>query len=350
VLTVLNVAYSLASIGPSAVGGAEQVLTNLDAALVAAGHRSITVACEGSRTSGALYATPLPPPMLDEQAHRRAAEAHAAAIARALDRWPVDVVHMHGIDFRRYLPLPGVPVLVTLHMPPSWYPAEVFALQRPSTHLHCVSTSQRRACPPDAVLLPTIENGVPVQQLFTRARRRDVVLALGRISPEKGYHIALDAARRAGVSMTLAGRVFDYAWHRQFFEAEIAPRLDPRRRFIGPVNFRQKRRLLSAARCLLVPSLAPETSSLVAMEALACGTPVIAFPSGALTDIVQHGRTGFLVRDELEMAEAIGMVHTLDPEECRAAARERFGADRMARQYLDRYRQLATRASNAQAA
>jgi glycosyltransferase involved in cell wall biosynthesis len=87
------------------------------------------------------------------------------------------------------------------------------------------------------------------------------------------------------------------------------------------------------------------------MEALACGTAVIAFPSGALTDIVQHGRTGFLVRDMVEMAEAIGMVHTLDPEECRAAARERFGADRMTRQYLERYRQLAaSHASSAQAA
>jgi glycosyltransferase involved in cell wall biosynthesis len=350
VLTVLNVAYSLAPVGPSAVGGAEQVLTRLDAALVAAGHRSITVACDGSETRGVLCATPRPAGMLDERAQHRAAAAHAAAIARALDRWPVDVVHMHGIDFHRYLPRAGVPVLVTLHMPPSWYPAEVFTLARPATHMHCVSASQRRACPRDAVLLSTIENGVPVQQLSARESRRDFVLALGRISPEKGYHLALDAARRAGVSMVLGGRVFGYAWHQQFFEEEIAPRLDSRRRFIGPVSFRQKRRLLSMARCLLVPSLAPETSSLVAMEALACGTPVVAFPSGALADIVQHGRTGFLVRDAREMAEAIGKVRDLDPEDCRAAARERFGADRMAREYLDRYQQLVSRAPGARAA
>ena len=104
-------------------------------------------------------------------------------------------------------------------------------------------------------------------------------MALGRICPEKGYHIALDAAARAGVPMVLAGEVFRYPAHEQYFRDEIAPRLDASRRFIGPVGLHRKRRLLSEARCLLAPSLAPETSSLVAMEALACGTPVIAFPA-----------------------------------------------------------------------
>jgi glycosyltransferase involved in cell wall biosynthesis len=129
-----------------------------------------------------------------------------------------------------------------------------------------------------------------------------------------------------------------------FFQREIVPRLDGSRRFIGPVGFARKRRLLTAARCLLIPSLAPETSSLVAMEALACGTPIIAFPSGALPEIVEHGRTGFLVRDEQEMAEAIGAAGTLEPENCRMAARERFSIGRTIERYLELYRQLAGRA------
>ena len=83
------------------------------------------------------------------------------------------------------------------------------------------------------------------------------------------------------------------------------PRLDRRRRFLGPLGFARKRRLLAAARCLLVPSLARETASLVAMEALACGTPVIAFPNGALAEVVEDGRTGFLVENTREMAAAI---------------------------------------------
>jgi glycosyltransferase involved in cell wall biosynthesis len=121
----------------------------------------------------------------------------------------------------------------------------------------------------------------------------------------------------------------------------VAPLLARERRFLGPVGFERKRRLLAAASCVLLPSLAPETSSLVAMEALAAGTPVIAYPSGALAEIVEDGRTGFLVRDVDEMAAATRRVGEIDPGTCRAAARERFGVTRMTQAYLDRYRRLA---------
>jgi glycosyltransferase involved in cell wall biosynthesis len=92
---------------------------------------------------------------------------------------------------------------------------------------------------------------------------------------------------------------------------------------------------------VLVPSLAPETSSLVAREALASGTPVVAFPNGALREAIDHGRTGFLVQDAAEMAEAIQACRSLDPETCRAVARERFDSRRMIAAYLDLYHRLA---------
>jgi len=98
---------------------------------------------------------------------------------------------------------------------------------------------------------------------------------------------------------------------------------------------------LSQARCLLVPSQVAETSSLVAMEALASGTPVIAFPSGALTEIVEHGRTGFLVENETEMADAIKAVGELKSEDCRESAQRRFSADRMVKQYFEAYAAIA---------
>src|SRR5207249_5576489 len=129
--------------------------------------------------------------------------------------------------------------------------------------------------------------------------------ALGRICPEKGFHFALQAAKMARADLLLAGQVFPYASHVEYFESKIVPRLDERRQFVGPVGFHRKKRLLSKAKCLLVPSTVNETSSLVAMEALAAGTPVIAFPSGALPEIVEHGRTGYLVSDVKEMAQAI---------------------------------------------
>jgi glycosyltransferase involved in cell wall biosynthesis len=344
-LTVLSVAYPFCAVGPDAVGGAEQVLSQLDAALVAAGHRSVVVACAGSKAAGDLLATGSPAgPITDHQRELTWAE-HRRNVALALASPAVDVVHMHGIDFDEYLPPAGqVPILVTLHLPPSWYGHEVFDAGRCDVHLHCVSSSQRRACPPGARLLPDIENGVPLRALDCRCRKRRFALSLGRICPEKNVHVALDAGRRGRIAVLLGGRVFPYEAHERYFREQVAPLLDRDRRFIGPVSFQRKRRLLSAASCLLLPTIAPETSSLVAMEALACGTPVVAFPSGALPEIVEHGVTGFLVRNAAEMADAIEACDGIDPERCRAVARERFTVDRMISRYFDVYQQLTSSA------
>ncbi len=339
--TIVSVAFPLAPVGPNAVGGAEQILTLLDAALTDAGHRSIVIAGAGSTARGTLVS--LPPLEATSYTPETRALAHAhvrQALAELLRQHPVDLVHMHGLDFHDYLPPAGPPVLATLHLPPAWYAPPALAPTRPRTYLVCVSRSQRRACPPGTRVTAVIRNGIPVQTLLAPYRRRAFCVALGRICPEKGFHLALDAARAAHAPLLLAGRVFPYESHQRYWATEIHPRLDRLRRFVGPVDVRGKHRLLAAARCLLVPSLAPETSSLVAMEALACGTPVIAFPAGALAEIVEHERTGFLVRDTAEMAEAIHAAHTIDPAVCRRTAAERFASTRMTREYLALYERL----------
>jgi len=335
------VAYPLALVGPDCVGGAERVLTLLDRALVTAGHHSVVVACEGSEVRGTLVATRLPAAPFDDGAREQAHAATREAIADALSRFPVDVLHFHGIDFDHYLPPAGPPALVTLHLPPSWYSTTALHVGRPRTFLHCVSAAQRRACPPGLPLLGDVPNGVDLEIFRPGLRKRDFVLALGRICPEKGLHLAFDAAARAGFPLLLGGQVFPYEGHERYFREEIAPRVTPPSRLLGPLPLARKRRLLAAARCLLVPSLAPETSSLVAMEALASGTPVIAFPAGALPEIVEPGRTGFLVDDVEAMAAAIGTVDRIDPRECRRAAEERFSAARMIGGYFDLYLRLA---------
>jgi len=180
---------------------------------------------------------------------------------------------------------------------------------------------------------------VAVDRLLIRVPKRRFAVALGRICPEKGFHHALDAARLADFQLLLAGCTYTYPDHERYFRTEIQPRLDVRRRFLGPVGFGRKRWMLGAARCLLAPSLVPETSSLVAMEALAAGTPVVAFPSGALADIVDPGVTGFLVRDAQEMAD-IADCDRLDPEACRAQARSRHSAEVMLDRYLTLYGRL----------
>ena len=346
-LTVLSIGYSLAPVGPDAVGGAEQILSALDRALVAAGHRSIVVAPEGSQTAGTLLATaPIPACVMEEARalmHRRQRDA----IRKALARWPVDLVHMHGLDFPEYQPPLGIPTLVTLHLPASFYPLGALAGERPLTWFNCVSQAQQRTFPALPNMLDAIPNGVPIDRLAARHARRNFVLAVGRICAEKGFHLAIDAAQMAGVPLLLAGQVFPYEAHQQYFAEEIEPRLGPGVRFLGGIGLARKRGLLSAARCLLVPSLVAETSSLVAIEALACGTPVVAFPAGALPEIIEHGETGFLVNDTREMAEAIRACGTIDRERCRALARQRFSLDRMTEAYFHVYRRLAATAQQA---
>lgn len=350
-LTVLNVAFPLAPVGPDAVGGAEQVLAQIDRALVRAGARSLVLASEGSVTAGRLIATPPVPERIDAAAVGASQLAHRRAIETVLHRHAVDLIHLHGVDFASYLPSTGPPALITLHLPISFYAPGDLRPARKLTWFNCVSDSQRRSCPGDLDLLPTVVNGVPLDQLGELSdapnRPRGYAIALGRICPEKGFHHALDAARAADIPLLLAGAVFGYPAHQDYFESAIRPRLDPWRRFIGPIGPRAKRRLLGGARCLLVPSLVPETGSLVAMEALACGTPVIAFPAGALAETVEHGRTGFLVRDSGEMAAAIREIDRIDRAVCRAEARRRFSAARMTDAYLALYDRVLAMAAAA---
>jgi glycosyltransferase involved in cell wall biosynthesis len=340
-LTVLSVGYALAPVGPDAVGGAEQVLSALDRALIAAGHNSLVIAPEGSHVAGSLIATAeLPAHIIDEE--RGAIERRQrAAIQRTLRETPIDLIHAHGLDFAEHLPETSVPTLITLHLPAEFYPPTALA-PRPNTWFHCVSAAQQRRFPPLPNMLDPIPNGVPVELSRARHARRGFVLALGRICPEKGFHLALDAARRAGTPLLIAGQVFPYEAHERYFAQEIRPRLGSDARFLGPIGFARKRRLLTAARCLLIPSLVPETSSLVAMEALACGCPVVAFPAGALPDLVEPGVTGFLVGTTEEMANAIPRCDGIDRERCRDVARRRFSLDAMIGSYFRLYRRLGS--------
>src|SRR5688572_30455265 len=170
-LTVLNIAFPFAPVGADAVGGAEQVLAALDAALVAAGHRSIVVATRGSRICGTLLESCGPTATLTDQIRAEQYAIHRAKIAEALERFAVDIVHMHGVDFYEYLPASDVPVMATLHLPPDLYPDHIYRVERPFTFLHCVSPAQHLRCPRAENLLEPIENGVEIPPPVAIRRR-----------------------------------------------------------------------------------------------------------------------------------------------------------------------------------
>src|SRR5436309_2176410 len=179
-LTILNVAYPMAAVSDDSVGGAEQVLAQLDTALVLAGQRSIVVAREDSAVFGELISTPAWDGALDGHA-KRATLAHVDAIRKAQELWPIDVIHLHGIDFPHYLHACETTTLVTLHLPIKWYPAGIFHCARPNMFFNCVSFAQHKDCPACTQLLPCIHNGVQLERFHSRHFKRNFALCLGRI-------------------------------------------------------------------------------------------------------------------------------------------------------------------------
>jgi len=335
-LTVLNVAYPLARVSDAIAGGAEQVLLAIDKALICSGHRSMVMAAAGSRCHGLLLPVQIPSGKLDEAAKTEARGRFRYALNRALESYSVDVVHMHGLDFDKYLPECEVPIVVSLHLPLDWYSQE--ALQhRPNVSLVCVSRHQAQTAPAGTRIDRTIPNGIDLSRFHVAHRNGAYALFMGRICPEKGLHLAIEAAERARVRLLIAGTVFVYPEHRQYFDSMIRPRLGANVVFLGAVGGRRKAKLLAGAKCLLVPSLVRETSSLIAMEAVASGTPVIAWRSGALPEIVAEGRTGFLVTSTEEMSRAIARAAVILSDDCRREAERRFSAEKMVAAYLDLY-------------
>src|SRR5947207_7294305 len=195
----------------------------LDWGLTAAGYRSLVLACEGSRGAGTLVTAGKSPDRIDDAARSSAWSRWRSAIEDCLERWRVDLIHFHGIDFHRYLPAGGPTKLVTLHLPLDHYPPEVLTSQPPATWYHCVSQLQHQNRAIGANFLPPIENAAPIEPPSAFHTKRRFAVFLGRICPEKGIHLAIEAVRQAKVPLISAGHVFPYESHLRYFHENIEP-------------------------------------------------------------------------------------------------------------------------------
>jgi glycosyltransferase involved in cell wall biosynthesis len=260
-----------------------------------------------------------------------------------------DLIHDHcGFTAVAMADRIDVPVVHTLHGPFTDDTAEFYLRHGGKAHLVAISRAQRESAPEDLVIDGTVPNPIDVRHWPFRERKGDHLLWVGRMTPEKGPHRAIAAARSAGVRLVLAGPV--QAGQEDFFNDEVSPLIDDEDvQYVGEVGGDQKMELFADARALLMPIRWREPFGMVMVEALACGTPVIAFPEGAATEIVEHGRNGYLVEDESGMADAIGMIDQIDPAVCRASVADRFDVDTVVAGYERIYRRVLAQHAQAPA-
>jgi glycosyltransferase involved in cell wall biosynthesis len=341
-MRILFVSYPMLAVSDASCGGAEQMLWTLECEMARRGYETTVAACEGSQVAGRLVATGVAPTVTD--VFERRAKEHCTAVIDAVRAGEFDLVHDKSGFFWRHAGELKVPVLATLHLPRAFYNESLFKDVPENLFFNCVSESQAESFRDLKPMIGVVPNGIAVERFSFEANKGNYVLWLGRICPEKAPHLAIDAAERAGVRLVIAGRVYPFSWHQLYFDQEIRPRLERlgnRVTWVEVPNFDEKVSLLSRARALLLPTLAPETSSLVAMEAMACGTPVIAFPNGAVPEIVEHGATGRLVSGVDEMSRAIGDASRFSPVAARKVAEERFSSKSMTEGYERLYREIA---------
>jgi glycosyltransferase involved in cell wall biosynthesis len=327
------------AIPPKLYGGTERVVHWLTEELVAMGHDVTLFASGDSNTSAKLEAS-WPRALRFDSSVRDPNALHMMMLERVRQRADeFDFLHFH-LDYYPFslFSRQSTPFVTTLHGRldlPEHQP--VFATF-PSVPVVSISDSQRRPVP-HAGWVRTIHHGLPEQLLTPQPGKQEYFAFLGRIAPEKGLDRAIHIARECGIPLKIAAKV-DKVDH-EYYEERIRPLIDGKDvEYIGEINDRQKPAFLSGAIALLVPIDWPEPFGLVMIEAMACGTPVIAFNRGSVPEIIEDGLTGFIVEDE---KSAVGIAYRL-AELSRTAIRqrfeERFTARRMAQEYLDVYRGL----------
>jgi glycosyltransferase involved in cell wall biosynthesis len=324
-LRIAQVAPLYESVPPKYYGGTERIVSYLTEELVAQGH-DVTLFASGDSQTNARLAAGCPRSLrldracVDQLAHHVVIHFHLDYLHFPLSRRQSykHVTTMHGrLD---------IPDLVPLYREYAEMP------------LVSISDAQREPLP-WANWQATVYHGLPENLYRFRPGPGSYLACLGRISPEKGIDRAIAIARQVGIPLRIAAKV-DRA-DQEYFDTVIAPLLaDPLVEYIGEIGDDRKEDFLGNAQALLFPIDWPEPFGIVMIEAMACGTPVIAYSSGSVPEVMEEGRTGFIVRELDDAVDAVRRVPQLSRARCREVFEERFTAARMARDYFDVYAQL----------
>jgi glycosyltransferase involved in cell wall biosynthesis len=339
-MRIAQVAPLAESVPPKLYGGTERVVAWLVEELVDLGHEVTLFASGDSITRATLV--PVWPRALRLSRPRADPVAASAALLEAVAQRAADfdVIHCH-VDWM-HLPLLrrlGVPFMTTMHGRLDLPGLPTVVRQFADAPFVSISNDQRRPLP-EARWLGTIYHGLPPDSLRPRFENGKYLAFLGRLTPEKGPETAIRLARAAGLPLRIAAKI--PRGERGYFKEQLEPLIDGQQiKLSGEVNDRTKEAFLREATALLFPINWPEPFGLVMIEAMAVGTPVIAFRRGSVPEVVEDGVTGFIVDNEEEALRAIKRLPELDRRWVRAAFERRFTSRRMADDYLRLYQALS---------
>jgi len=337
-MKIAQVAPLIEAVPPKLYGGTERVVAYLTDALVELGHE-VTLFASGDSATKAHLAPIWPRALrLDPTVHDYFAPVFMQLESVARRAHEFDVIHSH-LDYFAFpsLKLLGVPNVTTLHgrldLPELGPLYDLYD----KTPVVSISDSQRQPLP-QANYVATIHHGLP-QNLLRKGPGGDYLAFLGRISPEKAPDAAIRIAAQSGMPLKIAAKVDKV--DREYFETKIEPLLATADvQFIGEIGEHQKSEFLGNAAALLFPIAWREPFGLVMIEAMACGTPVIAFHNGSVPEVLEDGVTGFIVRSEAEAINAVRHIGALDRDRIRAEFDNRFTAQHMGRNYVKLYARL----------
>ncbi len=335
-MRIAIIATPWAPVPPALYGGIEQAIDGEARGLARAGHDVLLFTTGDS-------ACPVPRQWVLEESEGERMGFTVPELRHVMGAYEAvqdfDIIHDHTVLGPVYAERhPGLPVVTTIHGPFNSELIDIYRRLGDRVSIIAISNAQRTPAP-EIPVARVIHHGVDAAEFPYGDGDGDYVLFLGRMSPAKGAHRAIEAAQKAGVPLLLAGKSRE-PWERAYFDQEIAPHLGDGVQYVGEVPHDEKLRLLAGARATLFPIRWNEPFGLVMIESLACGTPVLAFAEGAAVEVVDDGRTGHLCRDETEMAEAIHTVDALSRADCRAAVEGYFSQDRMIREHVELFEDL----------